>query len=254
MRVFRCAAAFLFLTPEERDLVAEHSDAPLAPSAIVGSGLEAPEPGAQPHVDLASIGVRAPFMLYLGRIDPNKVQTLLRQVHAARRGRRRSRATRHGGTGQHAAAGPPDRADGSASSTRRRETLLSAASVLVVPSPYGKPEPGAARGVESRRAGARQASAAGVLKGQVLRANGGLHYRSFDEFSRLLSCLLDHPDVGSGAPDAEGRAYVDREYRWPHVMEKIEAVPRAAIQRRVSDQRRRRGEGSDESGMNAYCS
>ena len=60
-----------------------------------------------------------------------------------------------------------------------------------------------------------------VLKGQVLRAGGGVYYRNFDEFSRELSYLLDHADVARQL-GAQGCAYVDREYRWPHVMEKIE--------------------------------
>ena len=60
-----------------------------------------------------------------------------------------------------------------------------------------------------------------MLKGQSLRADGGLYYRNFDEFSRELSYLLDHADVARQL-GAQGRAYVDREYRWPLVMERIE--------------------------------
>src|SRR5205085_3214080 len=60
-----------------------------------------------------------------------------------------------------------------------------------------------------------------VLKGQALRANGALYYQNFDEFSRALSYLLDRPDVASQL-GRQGLAYVDREYRWPHVIDKIE--------------------------------
>jgi len=62
-----------------------------------------------------------------------------------------------------------------------------------------------------------------VLRGQVRRADGGLHYRTGAEFAAALDYLLDRPDEAR-ALGAQGLAYVDREYRWPTVMRKIEDV------------------------------
>ena len=67
-----------------------------------------------------------------------------------------------------------------------------------------------------------------VLKGQVLRADGGLHYRDRGEFAEALDYLLVHPDVARTLGD-QGRAYVDREYRWPVVMDRVERLLAAAV-------------------------
>jgi len=62
-----------------------------------------------------------------------------------------------------------------------------------------------------------------VLKGQVLRADGGLYYQSAMEFAGALDYLLRNPEVARTL-GAQGRAYVDREYRWPAVMQKVETL------------------------------
>jgi glycosyltransferase involved in cell wall biosynthesis len=62
-----------------------------------------------------------------------------------------------------------------------------------------------------------------VLRGQVLRADGGLYYGSTTEFIAALDYLLERPEAAR-ALGRQGLAYVDREYRWPIVMEKIERL------------------------------
>ena len=75
-RLFTRPSGFVFLTPEEASLVAAHCPAPLAPSCIIGTGLE---PAGSP----GRAELPGPFLLYLGRVDPNKgCETLLR--HYAR--------------------------------------------------------------------------------------------------------------------------------------------------------------------------
>jgi len=62
-----------------------------------------------------------------------------------------------------------------------------------------------------------------VLEGQVRRANGGLYYRSAKEFSEALRWLLTH-ESDARTLGAQGLAYVEREYRWPIVMERTERL------------------------------
>jgi glycosyltransferase involved in cell wall biosynthesis len=62
-----------------------------------------------------------------------------------------------------------------------------------------------------------------VLRGQVERANGGLYYATAVEFGAALDYLLDHPDAARQL-GAQGLAYIEREYRWPTVMQKIEPM------------------------------
>jgi glycosyltransferase involved in cell wall biosynthesis len=57
----------------------------------------------------------------------------------------------------------------------------------------------------------------------VRRASGGLTYRSAAEFHEALDCLV----TSSGIRDRFGRqglAYVEREYRWPTVLGRVEAL------------------------------
>src|SRR3954454_24658840 len=74
---FRQPKAFLFLTPEEEALVGARAAAG-RPSAVIGAGLD-PAPAVGRSSSLRSLGVDDPFVLYLGRIDPNKgCQALIR--------------------------------------------------------------------------------------------------------------------------------------------------------------------------------
>ena len=60
-----------------------------------------------------------------------------------------------------------------------------------------------------------------VLRGQVRRANGGLYYRSSRDFEEALMYLLAHPRERD-ALGAQGREYVDQEYRWATVLARVE--------------------------------
>ena len=62
-----------------------------------------------------------------------------------------------------------------------------------------------------------------VLRGQVRRADGGLYYSNAVEFMAALDYLLDHPEAARQL-GRQGLAYVDREYRWPVVVAKIEEL------------------------------
>ena len=62
-----------------------------------------------------------------------------------------------------------------------------------------------------------------VLKGQALRANGAVYYRNYDEFAQCLTLLLERRDLARTLGQ-QGLAYVEREYRWPNVIAKIDAL------------------------------
>jgi glycosyltransferase involved in cell wall biosynthesis len=60
-----------------------------------------------------------------------------------------------------------------------------------------------------------------VLRGQALRADGALYYRNYDEFAHGVSLLLARPDLARQL-GRQGLAYVEREYRWPVVVGRID--------------------------------
>jgi len=66
----------------------------------------------------------------------------------------------------------------------------------------------------------------------VTRANGGLYYRSAGEFGEALDFLLSHPHERV-ALGRQGLAYVEREYRWPTVLARVEALLAEVIARRT---------------------
>jgi len=220
-RFFSRAPRFLFLTPEERDLVAEHSDGPLGPSAIIGSGLEPAAPAAGSAQTLESLGIRRPFVLYLGRIDPNKgCETLVRHfVRYADDAKRDVQLVMAGPVNMPLPEHPLVKTLGFVGETVR-EALLSTAAVLVVPSLFESLSLALLEGWNYGVPSLVNARCA-VLKGQSVRANGGLYYGNYGEFARELSFLLDRQELAREL-GRQGRAYVDREYRWPAVMEKVE--------------------------------
>ena len=211
---------FLFLTPEEQALVAARAPGVRA-SAIIGSGLDpAPEPGTLP--DLDTLNLRDPFVLYLGRIDPNKgCATLLRHF---------LRYVETGRTVQLVMAGPSSMEIPEHPLIRPlgfveepvREALLRRARALIMPSPYES----LSMVLLEAWNHALPALVNGhckVLLGQVERADGGLYYGNAVEFIAGLDYLLDHEDVARQL-GRQGLEYVDREYRWPTVIGKIEAL------------------------------
>jgi glycosyltransferase involved in cell wall biosynthesis len=103
-----------------------------------------------------------------------------------------------------------------------RDALLSKARALMMPSPF---ESLSMVLLEAWNRGlpALVNARCKVLRGQVERADGGLYYGNAVEFMAALDYLLEHPDAAR-VLGRQGLAYVDREYRWPIVMEKIERL------------------------------
>ncbi|MGH9349475.1 MAG: glycosyltransferase family 4 protein [Vicinamibacterales bacterium] len=229
---FQKPAGYVFLTPEEAALVSRRAGRPLSPATIVGSGLEAPPP--RPARDrLDALGIPATFLLYVGRIDRNKGCSTLFEYFAQHLGDGGADTTL-------VLAGPatipvPDhpriRALGFVDE-RVRDALLAHARALVVPSPYESLSIALLEGW-NHAVPALVNGGCRVLEGQVRRANGGLYYRSAKEFSEALTWLLSRPAEASTL-GSQGLAYVDREYRWPIVMERLERLLEEVRARRPS--------------------
>lgn len=216
---FSLPAAFIFLTPEEQTLIARRVSGSLPASVIVGSGLE--PAGPRPMVRIESLGLAKPFVLYLGRVDPNKGCEALMQ-HFIRF------TSEHERPIQLVMAGPINMPIPEHSAIKAlgfvedevREALLASASLLVVPSRFESLSLVLLEGWNHGLAALVNGHCS-VLKGQALRANGALYYHNYDEFAHALEYLLSHRDAATEL-GRQGLNYVEREYRWPHVMAKIE--------------------------------
>jgi glycosyltransferase involved in cell wall biosynthesis len=221
---FQLPRGYVFLTPEEADLVRERGGGTIAPSCVIGTGLEqrSQRPAeAGRYEGRHERGLRDPFVLYLGRVEPHKgCETLLRYfqdfVH------------RQGGRVQLVLAGPvympipshPSIVALGFVDDDTRAALLDSAQALVVPSPY---ESLCIALLEGWNHGlpALVNGHCRVLKGQVLRANGGLFYDDATQFAIGLRELLDRPEMARQM-GRQGLDYVERNYRWPIVMNTLE--------------------------------
>jgi glycosyltransferase involved in cell wall biosynthesis len=219
---FARPAGFLFLTPEEEALVSTRAGRALHPSRVIGIGLEPERDRLPSREPIDRLGVAEDFVLYLGRVDRNKgCATLLEyfQEYVAA-----------GGTTTLVLAGPSTLAIPNHSRIRAlgyvsddvRHALLAHARALIVPSPYESLSIVLLEAWNHATPALVNADCK-VLKGQVQRANGGLYYRSSREFHEALSWLLAR-ESGRRALGEQGLAYVDREYRWPTVTERVESL------------------------------
>ena len=216
---FRKPAGYLFLTPEEEMLVSRRAGRALGPAAVIGSGLD-PTVTRPERAVLEALDVPDSFVVYVGRIDKNKgCHTLFEYF------------TQHideGGADTTLVLAGPAKIPIPAHPRIRplgfvgdevRDALLTHARALVVPSPYESLSIALLEGWNHGVAALVNGDCR-VLEGQVRRANGGLYYRSAREFSESLSWLLTHDD-SARVLGAQGLAYVNREYRWPVVMDRV---------------------------------
>jgi glycosyltransferase involved in cell wall biosynthesis len=225
---FRVPAGYLFLTPEEEQLVSTRAGRPLHPSAIIGSGLE-PRAVIDARAILDHHGIPPEYVLYLGRVDRNKGCDSLLEYFQTFADRPDAPALVLAGPAKMLIpAHPRIRALGYVPDDLR-DALLAGARALIVPSPYESLSIALLQGW-NHGVPALVNARCRVLDGQVRRANGGLSYRSGREFEAALAYLL----ANRTARDAFGRqglAYVDREYRWPTVIERVERLLDAVVNR-----------------------
>lgn len=225
-RYFRQPRAYLFMTREEQDIVSIKAGRTLEPAEVIGIGID-PAEDAGGSVDLSAEGIPERFFLYLGRVDENKgCGTLLDYfVEYAATTPDCPPLVLAGPAKMRVPAHPSIRALGYVSNDLRH-ALLAQTLALIVPSPY---ESLSIVLLEAWNAGVPAVVNAGcrVLVGQVRRANGGLFYRSAAEFSEALQYMLQHGDARR-TMGQQGWAYVEREYRWPTVLAKVESLLAAA--------------------------
>jgi glycosyltransferase involved in cell wall biosynthesis len=215
-------AGYMFLTPEEEQLVSSRAYRPLLPSMVVGSGLEPVSTDGMTRAPLETLGIPQNYLLYLGRVDRNKgCDALLENFQEYASARPDVALVLAGPAKMQIPSNPRILALGYVSN-EVREALLAHARALVVPSWY---ESLSIVLLEAWNHGipALVNGRCKVLAGQVRRANGGLYYMFPAEFDEAADFLLNRP-AERDAMGRQGLAYVDREYRWPTVLSRVETL------------------------------
>ncbi len=231
--LFRSARAIVYNSPEEREMILERSAAEEVTGEVVGVGIREPAGAGSPDHDIDAerfcreFGIDRPFILYVGRIDENKGCKQLFDFHARAvrelegRDERPPLLVLAGHPVIPIPDGPHVLHVGGVDE-RQKFDAFAAASLLVMPSFY-----------ESLSMVLLEAWAlhkpvlvnahCDVLKGQVERSNGGLHYGDAGQFVEALTLLM----ADDGLRDACGRAgheYFAANYRWPVIEAKYEKI------------------------------
>lgn len=210
-RFFSLPRAFIFNTPEERDFLRQRFPQARLEGPVTGMAVDRPV-DIDPARFRREYGIDQEFLLYVGRIDPSKGCDRLFDFYL------RHRAMGRGPEKLVLLGKPvmpiPDHADILALGFVTEQTkwdALAACDVLVMPSPY-----------ESLSLALLEAWSVGkpvlvngdcaVLVGQCRRANGGVWYQNFEEFSRGLTCLQEGRIPG--ALGRQGWRFVRKHYSW----------------------------------------
>jgi glycosyltransferase involved in cell wall biosynthesis len=204
----------LFNTPEEQALATEKIGMALARHAVVGVGTDFVPAGA-------ASGERAD-MLYVGRLEEGKNVPQLYQY--VRRMVDDGLAVRLVVAG----SGPVHPPHHPAFVFRRflseddKARVYAQAAVLCQPSLN---ESFSIVAMEAWLSGTPVLvnEACAVTRGHVRRSRGGLWYRSYEEFAAAVRWLQDHAPEAARM-GANGRQYVEANYRWPEVVRRFSTV------------------------------
>lgn len=215
--IFRGARALMFNSFEEKALI-EGISQRTGPGVVVGVGSAIPE-ATFPERFRRAYHVRRPFAIYVGRIDENKGCRELFDhfIRYATMNPHGLDLVLVGSKVLDVPTHPRIRHLGFLSDQDKFDAIA-ASDVLIMPSHY-----------ESLSMVVLEAWALGrpvlvtghcdVLRGQVIRSNGGLYYESFEEFVEALYALEAAGPVG-GPFGANGRDFYRRHYSWPVIERK----------------------------------
>jgi glycosyltransferase involved in cell wall biosynthesis len=220
--VMRAPDEFVFLTPEEGELV--HDRFPGSPPGeVVGIGVEMDRDG-----DAAAFRRRFalgsdPYLLYVGRVDPAKGAAELIDYFVAYKNRNPG-DLRLVLLGENLVDVPerPDIVTTGFVDEATRNSALAGTLALVHPSYFESFAMVLTEAFAQRRPALVQGRCA-VLLGHAHRSGAALPYTGFVEFEAAVDSLVGTPELADALGRA-GRSYIEREYVWKVVLDRYERV------------------------------
>ncbi len=219
---FRLPAAIVFNTPEERDLIERVTENEGLPGEVVGTGID--RPAVVPVDEVAPrLDLLGDYVVYVGRIEPEKGCAVM--IDHFLRWQRETRATTtlalFGRSTMTFSENAHVRLMGVVPDGEKL-AAIARARALVMPSRH---ESLSMVVLEAWMMG-RPVLVNGdceVLRGQVLRANGGLYYRRYEEFAAAMDVLVEEPGLADRL-GGQGQAYFRENYAWERILEKYERL------------------------------
>jgi glycosyltransferase involved in cell wall biosynthesis len=217
-RLMELPRAFLFNTEEELAFLRRRFPRARLNGPVVGVAVEPPA-----KIDAGAFrkayGVAAPFILYLGRLDPSKgVDQLLRDFDAYRQvtGDRATELVLVGKAAMEVASTSGVHALGFLPEQQKWEALA-ACEALVMPSAYESLSMACLEAWSLAKPVLVNARSE-VLVGQCRRSQGGLWYGDTEEFCAALDCLLRDASIRR-ALGRQGSRFVQANYRWSEILD-----------------------------------
>jgi glycosyltransferase involved in cell wall biosynthesis len=232
--VFGAADGLVFQTSAERQLVQGLYPVATRHQLLLGLGVDDPDhrPGdGRGAAHPSPVPGNTPYLLCLGRVDGHKGTTLLAELFAAY-------SQRHPGPLRLVFAGPVVDAPPAHSQIdllgpvdeEDKWALLQGAVALVSPSAWEAFSLVVAEAWSARTPVLVNAACAATVE-HCRRSGGGLAFAGFGEFEGLVELVSSDPDV-RGTLGRRGRAYVDRWFRWPRVVDRYAAFVTSVVSSR----------------------
>lgn len=220
--LFHAPRAILYNTDEERAFVEAQFGNAYVHNVIAGLGVETPTQ-TSPERFRRKLELSGPYFLYLGRIVESKGCDELLYFYQRFSARCPGAASLVLlGKKEMSLPPMPGLIYGGFVSEQEKFDAIAGATAVIVPSRY-----------ESLSMIALEAWAMGrpvvttvhgrVVSGMCRRSNGGLYYRTADEFAEILHLLLENPALAKQL-GLQGRRFVAETYAWNVVIEKYRAM------------------------------
>jgi glycosyltransferase involved in cell wall biosynthesis len=220
--IFRLPAAIVYNSPEERDLIHKITGNEAVPGEVVGTGID--RPGFIPVDEVAPrLDLLGDYLIYIGRIEPEKGCAVMLDHFLRHQRETRSNLTLAllGRSTMEITENVHVRLMGVLTEGEKL-AALARARALIMPSRHESLSMVLLEAWMMKRPALVNGDCE-VLRGQVLRAGGGLYYRSYEEFATALDLLLAEPALADTL-GRQGHAYFEANYSWDVVMEKYERL------------------------------